>query len=222
MHSPDMTPLSPAIGILGGTFDPVHCGHLRLAIESRELIGLAEVRLLPAGEPRLRSSPQASAEIRLKMLHAATSECPGLLVDDRELANVGPTITVETLSSLRAEFPRRGLCLILGMDAFARLPSWIRWQELLELAHIVVATRPGARPVLDEELSTWLALHRTETAVKLHETLAGKVFVQDIPGLDISASQIRCLARARRSLDFLVPGPVRTIIEQEGLYTHAQ
>ena len=170
----------------------------------RELLGLSEVRLLPAPNPRLRDAPAVSAELRLEMLQAAIANRPGLLVDDRELSHPGPTTTVETLASLRAEFPGRPLCLILGMDAFARLPAWIRWRELTDLAHIAVATRPGIQLRVDNELASWLAAHRSEHAVGLHNTAAGLVYVQDIPGLDIPR---HALGASRRASQSRISGP---------------
>ena len=133
------------IGILGGTFDPVHCGHLRLALEIREQLSLDTVRLLPASSPRLREKPRADGLQRLELLTAAVDGVPGLEVDARELDRDGPTYTVDTLESLRQEFPDTALVFILGMDSFQSLDRWHRWQELPGLAHLAVAHRPVAR-----------------------------------------------------------------------------
>ena len=131
------------IGILGGTFDPIHHGHLRLAVEMREGLGLEELRLIPALQPPHREAPIAGAEDRLAMLEAAVARANALHIDTRELVREGPSYTVDTLLSLRAELPAQPLCLIIGMDAFCYLDTWHRWQDVLELAHIGIARRPG-------------------------------------------------------------------------------
>jgi nicotinate-nucleotide adenylyltransferase len=136
--------LSP-MGILGGTFDPVHYGHLRTAYELMEAVDFAEVRFLPAGIPPHRDAPHADAPTRLAMVRAAIEGEPRFIVDDRELRREGPSYSVDTLLDLRAEHPHRSLCLMVGMDAFLGLPQWHQWRRILQLAHIVVAHRPGWR-----------------------------------------------------------------------------
>ena len=129
---------------MGGTFDPVHCAHLRLALEVRAALRLDSVRLMPAPDPRLREPPAASPEVRLRLLEAALSEVEGLEADGRELRRPGPTVTADTLQELREELPDASLCLILGMDAISRLDAWIDFERIPALAHIVVTERPGA------------------------------------------------------------------------------
>ncbi len=133
------------IGVFGGTFDPIHCGHLRTAFELWQELQLAEVRFLPTGTPPHRDQLYASPELRLKMVQAAVADQPSFVVDDREVRRSGVSYSVDTLTELRREYPHRSLCLLLGMDAFLGLPHWHRWRELLTLAHIVVAHRPGWR-----------------------------------------------------------------------------
>ena len=133
------------MGIFGGTFDPIHYGHLRTAFELLQALRLQEIRFLPAGNPPHRDQPFADAQLRLRMVQAATSGQAGFTVDDREVRKAGPSYSVETLGELRHEYPDRSLCLILGMDAFLSLPNWYQWRELLKLAHLVVAHRPGWR-----------------------------------------------------------------------------
>jgi len=118
--------LKQPIGIFGGTFDPIHCGHLRTAFELWQELRLAEVRLLPAGTPPHRDQLYASAEVRLTMVRAAVAAQPYFVVDDREVRRTGPSYSVDTLTELRREFPERSLCLLLGMDAFLGLPQWHR------------------------------------------------------------------------------------------------
>ena len=131
------------LGLLGGTFDPIHVGHLRLAIEVRERLGLDEVQLMPAPRPRLRGMPEVDADTRLRLLQAAVDGVGGLAVDAREMQADGPTRTVDTLESIRREQGARPVCWIMGADAAGRLDRWHRWERLIELAHLVIARRPG-------------------------------------------------------------------------------
>jgi nicotinate-nucleotide adenylyltransferase len=131
------------MGIFGGTFDPIHYAHLRTAFELQQALRLKEIRFLPAGNPPHRDQPLADAQLRLQMVQLATAGQAGFVVDDREVRKAGPSYSVETLAELRHEYPDRSLCLIVGMDAFLSLPKWHQWRELLLLAHLVVAHRPG-------------------------------------------------------------------------------
>ena len=131
------------IGIFGGTFDPVHYGHLRSAWELLQDLRLAEVRFVPSATPPHRDRARAAARLRLKMVETAVAGQPGFTVDAREFEREGPSYTVDTLSEIRAEHVQQSLCLIVGTDAYAGLMTWHRWDEILELAHIIVAHRPG-------------------------------------------------------------------------------
>ena len=206
------------IGILGGTFDPIHHGHLRLALEMLEGLALDEVRMIPARQPPHRAHPLASAEDRRAMLEAAVLSTPRLRVDARELSREGPSYTVDTLESLRGEFPERSLCLIVGMDAFRELVTWRRWQSLPELAHIVIARRPGA-PMPESGKPDQLLRERfTDNPAVLRDTHAGRALVQDVPLLDITATRIRSLLAAGRNPRYLLPDPVLEVIHERGLY----
>ncbi|NIR30045.1 MAG: nicotinate-nucleotide adenylyltransferase [Gammaproteobacteria bacterium] len=207
-----------ALGILGGTFDPVHCGHLRLAIEMREHLALARVHLIPVRVPPHRGAPHAEPRARLSMLEAAVRGAPELHVDDRELRREGPSYTVDTLISLREDYPDQALCLLLGMDAFAGLASWHRWRELLELAHIGVAQRPGAGAPLEGEVARLFEERRAPSAQGLNGARAGSIFVCEVPALDVSASRIRRLLAAGRSVRYLVPDPTLDIILEDRIY----
>jgi len=211
-----------SIGILGGTFDPVHCGHLRLAMEVRDQLGLASVRLMPAPNPRLRDTPRADVTQRLEILEAAVDGEPGLEVDARELERNGPTYSVDTLESLRREFSDRVIVFILGMDSFRRLDRWHRWRELTDLAHLVVAERPGdslpdAGPVAD-----LLAARRCDDVGALMAKPAGHIMICAPPLLDISATRIRTLLAEGRSIRFLVPDKVIDVIERTRCYSYAE
>ena len=133
------------LALLGGTFDPVHYGHLRLADDVRTGLALSEIRLVPAGHPPHRGKPHASATDRLAMLDLACREFPALTIDPREIRRGGKSYTVLTLGELRSENPHRPLAWIVGADALAGLPQWHRWREIFDLAHLIVAKRPGAR-----------------------------------------------------------------------------
>lgn len=206
------------LGVLGGTFDPVHVGHLRLAIEVRERVGLDQVRMLPAPRPRLRGVPQVDAATRLRLLAAAVAGVPGLAVDGRELHAPGPTRTVDTLIGLRAEVGATPLCLILGADAAARLHRWHAWERLVDLAHLIIARRPGARLPHSGPVAALLAACRDDDPAALRERPAGVIHVCDVPGLDVSATAVRERLAHGRSIEFLVPEEVRQMLLNEGLY----
>ena len=221
-----MRPTGPApletIGILGGTFDPVHCAHLRLALEVRAALGLDSVRLMLAPSPRLRRAPAASAEVRMRLLEAAVADVPGLEADGRELSRPGPTVTADTLQAMREELPGASLCLILGMDAISRLDAWIGFERIPALAHIVIAERPGATALpRDGSVADLLRGRRRDDPEVLRTTSSGSVvFVRDLPTLDISASRIRSLRARGESIRFLVPDRVHDIAVKEDLYAH--
>lgn len=211
-----------AIGLLGGTFDPVHCGHLRLALELRAVLRLDSVRLMLAPSPRLRRPPEASPEVRMRLLEAALADIPGLEADGRELSHPGPTVTANTLQALREELPRVSLCLILGMDAITRLDAWIDFERIPTLAHIVVAERPGAASLpRDGAVARLLRARRCDDPNALRTVPAGSVFfVRDVPILDISSTRVRSLRARGESIRFLVPDRVHHIIVKEDLYAH--
>ena len=207
-----------AIGVLGGTFDPVHCGHLRLALELRAALGLDSVRLIPAPNPRLRPAPEAGAEVRMRLLEAALAGVTGLEADGRELSRTGPTVTADTLQTLREERPDASLCLLLGMDAFSRLDAWIDFERIPELAHVAVAMRPGVSAPREGAAARLLRERRRDDPAAVREARAGFVFVRDVPVLDVSATRVRSLRARGDSIRFLVPDRVHDIIVEEDLY----
>ncbi len=213
-----------SIGILGGTFDPVHLGHLRLAHEAWEGLALEQVRLVPNATPPHRPAPGASAGQRVAMLRLAVADHPGLAVDERELHRPAPSYTIDTLESLRGElgagYP---LCLILGADAFVMLETWHRWQALFDAAHLVVAHRPGysasgweAR--LGKPLGRELRTRLTADPADLKRSPAGRIFALSITQLDVSATQLRTLLAAGRPPRYLIPDRVLDYIEKHHLY----
>lgn len=206
------------IGIFGGTFDPIHYGHLRTAFELIQALRLSEVRFMPAGDPPHRDITVASPELRLQMVKAAIGQQPGFNVDDREIRRAGPSYSVDTLAELRAEMPDRSLCLIVGMDAFLSLPTWHQWQTILTHAHLVVAHRPGWRAPTMGPLGTLLVDHGTGRVDDLHENKAGHIFIHAVTQLEISSTEVRKLIAMGRDPRYLMPDAVCDIIKQSGCY----
>ncbi len=209
----------PAVAMLGGTFDPIHHGHLRLALELRDRLGFDQVRLLPCALPVHRESPGCSALQRLEMVELAVGHEPGLLVDDREVRADRPSYSFDTLQSLRAELGERAsLTLVMGTDAFLQLDSWYRWQEFLQLCHILVVVRPGWHLPEQHPMRTWLEQHQAEQIETLLQRPAGSVVLQQLAALEISATAIRQQICAGQSPRFLLPDVVWNHIRQQGLY----
>jgi nicotinate-nucleotide adenylyltransferase len=194
------------IGVLGGTFDPVHFGHLRPALEIRQALGLDEIRLIPCHLPPHRPRPVASPRQRVAMLEAAVRNYPEFRVDPRELAREGPSYTLDTLTSLREEMGETGLCLLTGRDAFSGLPTWHRW------------TRPGPEAPAAAEMADFIQRHRVQDAALLKQQAAGLLLFRPVTQLEISATQVRRLLAQGHNAGFLLPEAVLDIIQQQGLY----
>ncbi|MFH1869493.1 MAG: nicotinate-nucleotide adenylyltransferase [Pseudomonadota bacterium] len=229
-------PGAGALGLFGGTFDPLHVAHLRLALEAREALGLAEVCLIPAGKPALREAPQCAAADRLAMVERALADLPGFSVDAtevRQATSATPSYTVDTLErQRRLHGAQRPLVLLLGADAFARFEAWHRWRELFGLAHVAVATRPGhdlkvgagglcmpgtplrgQATALDAEFAA-----RRGVAADLAGAPAGRIVPFAITALEISASAIRRRLASGLSVRYLVPEAVLDYIDSHQLY----
>jgi nicotinate-nucleotide adenylyltransferase len=210
-----------AIGIFGGTFDPVHYGHLRPALELYEQLSLQRMFMLPCATPAHRPQPSATMEQRLEMLQLAIADEPRLGIDLRELKRGGTSYMIDTLHSLRQDVGRKPLCLCLGLDAFLGLPSWHRWQELLDLTHIVVAHRPGWTLDIEgigPELQRLMAVHVHDSDVSHCERASGAILFQPVTQLAISATDIRERIQSGRSARYLMPDPVWNYIQKEKLY----
>lgn len=205
-------------GVFGGMFDPIHYGHLRTAHELFELLDLEAIAFLPAGDPPHRAAPLADAATRLAMVHAAVEGDARFLVDDRELRRLGPSYTVLTLEELRAERGRQPIALIMGMDAFAGLDGWHRAQELIGLAHLVIAVRPGSQPPSNGLAATLLRDRRCTEPRRLSGAPAGLVYVNTGTQLDVSSSAVRGVVAAGRDPRYLMPEAVRRIIVARGSY----
>jgi len=213
------------IGVLGGTFDPIHYGHLRLAEEIAERLRLEEVRFVPSGTPPHRSAPDVAAEHRLAMARLATAGNPRFRIDEREMRRAGPGYTFDTLGSLRAEAGEaRPLVLLLGADAFLEFATWHRWREIFGLAHIAVAHRPGF-PVerwarrMPQPLAREYTDRLMQQPLAIHLSAAGGVAVVPFTALDISATAIRDMLRAGASPRYLLPGAVLDYIRSHKLYS---
>ena len=205
--------------IYGGTFDPVHHGHLRLALEISDRLGVDYVSLVPCHIPPHRGQTGASSSQRLELLRLAVAGEPQLRIDDRELSREGASYTADTLRQLRAELgPDEPLVMVVGTDAFAAFDRWREWQQIPGLAHVVVVRRPG--PALDpsSEPARLLAERGVESPEALHDSPCGCVLELDPPLLDVSATGIRERIGDGRSPRYLVPDSVWTEIRRQGLY----
>jgi len=209
--------MSP-IGIFGGTFDPIHYGHLRTAFEMLQALRFGEIRFFPSGDPPHRGATCANAELRFEMVRVAVDQQCGFVIDDREMQRDGPSYTVDTLAAVREEFSGQPLGLILGMDAFLGLPTWHRWDEILGLAHIVVAHRPGWRVPDIGPLGGLLAECGTHRIDDLHDSTHGRIYVHAVTQLEISSTEIRELVEAGNDPRFLMPDSVRDVIASSKCY----
>lgn len=208
------------IGIYGGTFDPIHFGHLRTALELKEGLGLTTIRLIPARRSPLRDAPFASPQDRLDLIHAALTGISDIIVDQRELDNTALSFTVNTLTALRAEYSEQfHLCLLMGMDAFANLDAWHQPETILQLAHIVVAHRPNWQPPNSGTVAAWLNKYRSYELTDLINYRNGIILTYSVTALDISASAIRRLIANGHNPRFLLPDPALAIIQARNLYT---
>lgn len=209
--------MSDLIALFGGTFDPVHFGHLRVCLEAGESLAAQEVRMLPSALPPHRETPGASSAQRLEMLELALKGQQRLTVDARELRRNGPSYTIDSLLELRAEVGQRvPLVLLIGADQLARLDTWKDWQKLLDHAHIAVLTRPGSKPP-PHHVDAFLRAHRARKS-ELRDSPAGLITAIDVTALSISASEIRRLVATGKNPRYLLPEPVFEYLQRHGLY----
>ena len=206
------------MGIFGGTFDPVHNGHLRLALELKQHLKLDEMRLLPCHRPPHREKPVLSSKHRVAMLRLALVQCQQLSIDERELQRPTLSYTLDTLIEMRNELGDRvSLCLAMGMDSLVSLPAWHRWQELLNFTHLIVAARPGWQAPVSGEVFNLLNQHRAEASV-LAQRSCGSIVIEQLSLLPISASVIRAQIARGESPQFLLPDSVWNYICENRLY----
>lgn len=208
------------VGILGGTFDPIHNGHLRLGWEAKMQLGLDEVRLIPCHIPPHRNTPHSNSEHRLAMAKQACENVPGFVVDDWEIKRTTPSYSVETLTYLRQQVgDSTPLIFLMGMDAFCQFSHWHEWEQILNLAHLWVAHRPGSHtPSKDsDEFELLQALH-VESPQGLLRQPAGLIHVYNTTALDISSTQLRNDIERGQDPRFLIPDSVWHYINQNSLY----
>lgn len=217
MNDKERSDIEP-LALFGGTFDPVHYGHLRCADEARQKLELETLYLLPAGTPAHRQTPSASVQQRLEMLELALSEFPFLEIDDRETRRRGPSYMADTLKELREEFPHRPLLLLVGQDAANYLHTWSRWEQLFELAHIVILTRPGAKAEYRQDITRQILRRTVDDLQQLLCSQAGCVFNLEVMSLDISATMIKSIIRLGRSPAPMLPACVLNYISENRLY----
>lgn len=216
--SASAAPLSP-VGIFGGTFNPVHYGHLRSALELVERLNLAYLNLMPCAVPPHRQAPTCAAQHRAAMVELAVAGEPRLHCDPRELRRPGNSYTIDSLMELRDELGDGfSLCLVMGCDAVLNITSWHRWQELLDWAHIVVIARPGWHFPQSGAVADWLAEHRLADAGALRRNPGGGIIVEELRPLAISSTEIRAMLAAGRSARYLLPEAVLDYIRAHKLY----
>ena len=213
-----MTDSTQAIGIFGGTFDPVHYGHLRAALEAMEMLHLQDFRLLPAGTPPHRVNTFASADHRLAMLKLALSRYPEFQVDDREVRRTGSSFMVETLREIRGEAGDAPILMMIGQDAANVLDQWHEWHRLFDLAHLVIMRRPESKHIYSGALFEQVQPRLVHNPGQLQNSPAGLILPLEVTQLAISSTEIRRQIRAGLSPRFLLPDPVIDYILEQRLY----
>ncbi|MBM38497.1 MAG: nicotinic acid mononucleotide adenylyltransferase [Woeseia sp.] len=208
-----------SIGVFGGTFDPIHYGHLRAAYEILYALNLNEIRFIPCGDPYHRDQVFADADVRLKMVSTAIKEQKNFLIDDREVRKKKPSYSIDTLISLREDFRNNSICLIIGMDVFLSLHKWHRWTEILNFAHIIIAHRPGWSLPNFGKLGDLIKNKGTNNIKDLHIATHGSIYIQAITQMEISSTEIRNSILKGLDSNFLVPDLVIDIIKEFNLYT---
>ena len=209
------------IGVYGGTFDPVHYGHLRPALEILEAFELTQIRFIPCGQPPHREPPLATAAQRLAMLERAIAGVPGFISDAREIQRAGPSYMIDTLRSLHADVPGERFCLLLGMDAFAAFHTWHDWQGILQLCNVLVMHRPEFEPeqvIQNMELKNFIAENLLRDKASFINNATGKLMFYGVTQLDISSTRIRDAIKHHKSTRYLLPDDVIALIEQENIY----
>ncbi|MGO3344070.1 MAG: nicotinate-nucleotide adenylyltransferase [Marinomonas sp.] len=210
---------SSGLAIMGGTFDPIHNGHLRAAVEILDRFNFKALKLIPCFQPVHKGEPSVTAAQRLNMVEMAISSDDRLSVDSREITRKGPSYTIDTLKDIRAEIgPDEPLIMVLGMDSFLSISTWGDWRDLINYAHILVVSRPGWEPDLISELQAFCKNYRAASSHELQCAPSGSIWLETLPSLEISSSMIRNLSNKQESIAYLLPEPVQTYIIQNKLY----
>ena len=214
----------PLVGIFGGTFDPIHYGHLRIAEEIVKTVGLQKLYFVPAGMPRLRHSPVASPQHRVEIVRLAIQKNPDFVLDEREINRDGVSYSIDTVREFKQEFGEEiRLCFVLGADAFINLSEWNNWKELFNLCHFIVSTRPGytltlIKELLSKELREECSQRWVSNTESLRKDTSGLIFIASTTMLDISATSIRAHIADGRSVRHLVPSVTVNYISENKLY----
>ena len=206
------------VGVMGGMFDPVHRGHIAVALEAVNALSLEELRMVPCHLPNHRDPATASAQDRVTMVNLAAQIDRRLQVDERECMRPGVSYTVDTLESLRVDFPNAALVLVMGADAFLGLARWHRWQEILHFAHITVVSRPGVTITIPAEIADEMQGRQVESATQLFAAREGRVIMLNRLQMDISSTQVRSTLQMHQPISTLLPDAVASYIEEHGLY----
>lgn len=204
---------------MGGTFDPIHFGHLRLALELYQAFNLEHVRIVPCYQPVHRKQPIASPEDRLAMARRAVASEPALKIDESEIKRKGPSYTIDTLLELRKKAPQVPFCILIGIDAFLGFTSWHRWQDILENAHLIVAHRPNYHLPHTGIVAKLLREHLVEDAALVHKKTQGCILLHPITPLEISATDIRKQIAMGKSPRYLLPDNVYEYVKKRGTYS---
>ena len=207
------------IGVLGGTFDPIHLGHIHLATTALKLCNLQKILLIPCHQSPIRNQPIASAEDRLHMVKLAINDPIHLFADEREIKRPGLSYTIETLKSLRQEYPNIALALIMGSDAFNKFDEWHEWQKILDIVHLIIVNRPGSWQIINPNALELLKKHQITDIQQLQKQIAGLIYLTDIKPLPITATQVRALIKEHKSASHLVAPDVWQYIYKKQLYT---
>lgn len=210
------------LGLMGGMFDPVHNGHLNIAQNCLQALGLDALRFIPCGVPVHRDNTLTDSRYRLEMLKLAITGQEKFSVDDRECRSKEPSYTQSSLSSIREENPEARLFFLMGLDAFNSLPTWHRWTEIFELAHLIVATRPGVTPAYDGVLQKEHEKRVASSVEEMKQDRHGRIYTAAFEEKDISSSMIRERVARNDTLRGLVPSNVETYIHNEHLYKEVQ
>ena len=210
-----------SVGVYGGTFDPIHLGHISAALDVKQSLQLDEMRMVLSATPPHRHQPELSAINRFSLLQSALEGEPQLIADDSELKRQGPSYMVDTLLALRQQKSHRqiSLLLIMGAEAFSSFMSWHRWQEIIKLAHIVVTTRAGFSNQLSDELNEYIAAFITADKSQLKEQTHGKIYQLPVAAINISATEIRRRLKITEPVEELLPINTWELIRKHGFYT---